>query len=416
MEPIQSMGFSTGNLPAMELAWYANLTYKDPQYAVNRVTLLDAVCTNLTQKATEYQANPVGGEQCWVDNYISNQAGFMAATIPGTLNVTCIPARPHSYPQQRYMQAKFDYENHGVTAFGYLSLAGKGKNYQLNTESNRYFFQIDKTLSLVMYNLAMYPGKILAPVTLSGPGDGNTVDANGAMFGCGPCENAVRYQLLMGPDQYTMNHVIWESNEVPQVRISTFPYETTYWTVKAFDQFGSSIYADPICVKAEKTARPILNSTCKEFLSCTGYDTVWQKRISRTVFEYCFRIRVKNHSYVEAEKVTLDLNPVPDNAAILNNKVFFKVIAGQQEAVSDNTFIVRIDRNCPFDGNEIAWQRSCNAEGDFSADGKLDFADLSAIADEWLKTGEGLAGDLYHDEIINFVDFTIFAQEWLNNN
>ena len=44
-QPIQTMGFSTGNMPAMEVAWYVNATYKDARYAVNRVSLLDAVCS-----------------------------------------------------------------------------------------------------------------------------------------------------------------------------------------------------------------------------------------------------------------------------------------------------------------------------------------------------------------------------------
>ena len=32
-QPIQTMGFSTGNKPAMEVAWYVNATYKDARYA-----------------------------------------------------------------------------------------------------------------------------------------------------------------------------------------------------------------------------------------------------------------------------------------------------------------------------------------------------------------------------------------------
>ena len=73
-QPIQTMGFSTGNKPAMEVAWYVNATYKDARYAVNRVALLDAVCNNLSTESRQFHANPIGREQCWVDNYISNDS------------------------------------------------------------------------------------------------------------------------------------------------------------------------------------------------------------------------------------------------------------------------------------------------------------------------------------------------------
>jgi hypothetical protein len=50
---IQTIGFSTGNRPAMQAAVYVNTSYKDPRFAVNRVALCDAVCNNLSGLATE---------------------------------------------------------------------------------------------------------------------------------------------------------------------------------------------------------------------------------------------------------------------------------------------------------------------------------------------------------------------------
>jgi hypothetical protein len=89
---IQAIGFSTGNKPAMQVAWYVNSTYKDARYAVNRVSLCDAVCNNLSSLVASFQANPVAGEQCWVDNYISNDSQYSPASyISGTLNVVCNP-------------------------------------------------------------------------------------------------------------------------------------------------------------------------------------------------------------------------------------------------------------------------------------------------------------------------------------
>jgi len=38
---IQTCGFSAGGTPALDVGTYLNLTYADPRYAVNRVTLMD---------------------------------------------------------------------------------------------------------------------------------------------------------------------------------------------------------------------------------------------------------------------------------------------------------------------------------------------------------------------------------------
>ena len=56
------------------------------------------------------------------------------------------------------------------------------------------------TEAVVYYNQAQYPGKILAPVQLTGPAYGGTLDTNGPAFGCQRVENATRYQLLFGSD------------------------------------------------------------------------------------------------------------------------------------------------------------------------------------------------------------------------
>jgi len=80
--------------------------------------------------ASQYEANPVGHEQCWVDNYISSDPHHsIAAFLAGTLNVVCNPARDHAYPVSRYAASSLDYTNGGLVAFAYLSVIGSGKNY-----------------------------------------------------------------------------------------------------------------------------------------------------------------------------------------------------------------------------------------------------------------------------------------------
>ena len=262
-QPIQTMGFSTGNKPAMEVAWYVNATYKDARYAVNRVALLDAVCSNLSTSVAQFHTNRVGGEQCWVDNYISNDPNYARRPIlPGALNIVCNPARGHSYPLQRYGSSSLEYTNGGLTAFAYLSVIGRGKNYQLNTASQKYYFVINSAESIVFFNQSLYPGKILAPVRLTGPADGDTLGAGGVAFSCEPVENAVGYQLLFGsdPDRVMDYNIISDTPNPPSQIMLTLPLEHTWWTVRAYDQFGSTIHADPRLIKLPENRRPVADA------------------------------------------------------------------------------------------------------------------------------------------------------------
>jgi hypothetical protein len=262
-KPIQTMGFSTGNLPAMEVARYANATYKDARYAINRVSLLDAVCSDLNTSVAQFTAAPVAGEQCWVDNYISNDpAHARQPAIATALNLVCSPPRAHVYPPNRYASSSFDYNNGGLTAFAYVSVIGAGKNYQLKAVPRKYSFLIDSTEAVVFANQALYPGKILAPVLLNGPADGETIPPNGAIFSCGPVENATGYQLLFGTnaDRVMDFKVISDSPVPPTQTIATLPQEETWWTIRAYDQFGSTIYADPRLIKSPENRPPVADA------------------------------------------------------------------------------------------------------------------------------------------------------------
>ena len=257
---IQTIGFSTGNRPAMQVAWYVNSTYKDARYAVNRVALCDAVCNNLSSTVASFQANPVAGEQCWVDNYISNDPSHtLASYLPGALNVTCSPARDHSYPVSTYAASSLDYGNGGLVAFAYLSAIGSGRNYQLKTSANKYYFLINSAGTLVFDNQTAWPGKILAPVQLTGPTNGSTLAPAGATFGCQPVENAVRYQLLFGSDPSRVMDfsIITDTTNPPSQLVSTLPLASTWWTVMAYDQFGSTMYADPSLISRPANRPPI---------------------------------------------------------------------------------------------------------------------------------------------------------------
>jgi hypothetical protein len=263
-QPIQTMGWSTGGQPAIDVGIHLNMTYADARYAVNRVTFLDVTCRNYASSVAEYLASMVDGEQCWLDAYVSVRGSFH----PSVLNVE-FPGTHHGFPEDWYGMSlgmslgasnliKF---NNGVIAGAYWSVIGPGKNLQLAStpDTQTYKFRWNENSYppqfpmgyIDFYDEAEHPGRLPEPVTLVGPADGAAVDANGVVLSCEESENAVGYQLLFGPDPYHMVYLFSDTPTPPAGLVTTFPFEQCWWTVKAYDRYGSTIYADPLRIYAE---------------------------------------------------------------------------------------------------------------------------------------------------------------------
>jgi hypothetical protein len=118
------------------------------------------------------------------------------------------------------------------------------------------------------FDEARYPGRLPEPVTLVGPEDGALVDASGVVLSCEPSENAIGYQLLWGADPYRVADytIVSDTAEPPSEVITTFPFEQTFWTVRVYDAYGSSIYADPVCIYPESV-------DCSSEISAVELDT-----------------------------------------------------------------------------------------------------------------------------------------------
>jgi len=270
---IQSVGGSAGGEPAIEMGIYLNETYADRRYAVNRVTFLDAAgyCRDYRESVERFLASSVDGEQCWIDNYPCTLPGsfntkmdygflsnvlnvwFDAATGPSTLE------NKHQLAGNFYSNSFIDLNqqefNHGVIAGAYWSVIGPGKNLQLastpDVETYKFAWYGDEFSGhMDFYDEPNYPGRLPEPVTLVGPEDSAIVDTNGAVFSCEESENVVGYQLLFGPDPYRVMdyYIISDTPSPPTEIITSFPYERTWWTVRVYDTFGSTIYADPRCI------------------------------------------------------------------------------------------------------------------------------------------------------------------------
>lgn len=416
-QPIQVFGYSGGGEPAPEFSKYMNSTYHDSRYAVNRLTLFDAVCKDHTPDIAQFHENAVDGEQCWTDNYMSNAAGYTQRVIANTLNVTCIPIRAHDYPPAAYKLASFEYGNGGLVAYAYLSVIGAGKNYQLNTNVFKYYFIDPKIAPFSFFDTNLYPGKILAPVTLVGPSDGDILSSEGASFGCAVCENAVGYHLLFGSDPYRVMdyNIITDTPTPPNTLITDLPFRATYWTVRAYDQFGSTMYADPRLILLPENTRPMANAGSDRICYISTDENariVLDASASRDgdndVLTYTWMWSVNEN--------TLTTNGIRPEIELPagTHTVQLMVNDGLVESMADDMDVTVI-----FDANPI--------EGDIAPqphDGMVDYKDLTVLLNCWLAVPDSqdwnVDCDIYPqqtgDEIVNFHDFEIMASNWLKSS
>ena len=258
-QPIQTLGYSTGCMPACDVAERFNTGYRDPRYQVNRITLLDSGC------ARDYGAN-IGnlvsnrrpGRMFWVDNYYSAAGHFR----PGTLNAEFpTPPADHGTPNSwyfgswtpgtPYQAANF---NDGLFAGVFFSVIGPGKNLQLETGQSEYYFGWNPPVtpgfsypagSLVQMSPSLHPARLPGVVELIGPTNGSLAAGGLISLACQPVVNAVKYQILIGPDARHVDRVAWEGSVMPSLALPRLPFFKTWWTVRATDGYGTSSWADP---------------------------------------------------------------------------------------------------------------------------------------------------------------------------
>ena len=264
-QSIQTLGWSTGADPAIDVGIRMNRLYKDVRYAVNRVTQLDGGARVMDESWDVYHdsfqlfvTSSVEGEQCWLDHYY----GTAAYPYEPMSRVNFLWVRselPHNDVPNWYRNSLTgsDMNNFhsGVVGGAYWSVIGPGKNLQLTPEDGVYFFQWNgnaQSGAMGFFNQSEYPGKLPEPVTLVDRHDPWLLedDPNSFVLTCRESLNAVSYQLLSGSDPYNVAdyNIVAESNSPPEVTAAMLPSSDTWWTVKVSDAYGSTIYADPVRV------------------------------------------------------------------------------------------------------------------------------------------------------------------------
>jgi Glycoside hydrolase family 44 len=152
---------------------------------------------------------------------------------------------------------------------------------------------------------------------------------------------------------------------------------------------------------------------CNQVLEILDYNLVDQNRISRTEFEYTFRLHAANSSIYDACNVTIRLVAWPDNTLVLNDTVHFTNVPAMAESFSDDTFKIRTDRTVEGLGSDIVWQIcDCTVErkADLNHDGVVNFVDFAAFAETW---SSDTSQDVYTDGSVNITEVGVFSEEWL---
>ncbi|MEJ2703534.1 MAG: hypothetical protein P8Z79_13940 [Sedimentisphaerales bacterium] len=315
-QPIQTSGWSTGGQPAIDAGRYVNLTYKDRRYAINRVTFFDATpfCRDYSESIAAYLDSSVDGEQCWVDNYVSTPGyGDYWYFYDNILNVWFDKATDnsiggmtrHRHAQEWYNNSltldNMTFFNSGVVAGAYWSVVGPGKNLQLASTvgSQTYKFTWygwNPAGYMDLYSKTNHPGQLPEPVTLVGRVDAG--NPNGFVLACEESEDGVGYQLLIGSDPYrVMDYEIVSDTQAPPNEIITeILSDQIWWTVRVRDQYGSTIYADPMCLVAHNP-----NPSNGAVHSDTWASLGWNEGIRATFYDVYF-----GESYFKVQDGTPD--------------------------------------------------------------------------------------------------------------
>ena len=263
-QPIQTIGWSTGGMPAIDVGIHLNWIYRDPRYAINQVTHLDVnpACRDTYLSMVVYLdsvelflTSSVDGEQCWLEFYYGT-AAYPYEPMSRSNFLWVRTGLPHNDVPNWYRNSlagsDMNIFNGGVVGGAYWSLIGPGKNLQLAPETGVYYFEWNgntQTGEMGFFNQSEYPGILPEPVTLVDWHDPWLLDndPNSFVLTCRESLNAVSYQLLSGTNPYNVAdyNIVAESNSPPDVTVAMLPSSDTWWTVKVRDAYGSTIYADP---------------------------------------------------------------------------------------------------------------------------------------------------------------------------
>jgi hypothetical protein len=217
----------------------------------------------------------------------------------------------------------------------------------------------------------------------------------------------------------TYDNPIWDSYDLTPgtnvIQVSDRLLEATEYFWRCRYQDNKEAWSEWSNETSFITKGPNDVNLCEQALTWLGYELVDQSRISRTVFEYTFRLSAANKSLLDIRDITVQLVEGPNNTIVVDDMVGFSSIEAGTEALSDDTFKIRVDRTLKGLASDIIWQ-ICDCKTDerssFNYNVNMDLANLAEFVECWLGLGEEIAQDLHPDGAIDFRDFAAFAEKW----
>ena len=93
----------------------------------------------------------------------------------------------------------------------------------------------------------------------------------------------------------------------------------------------------------------------------TRLEKVGEQRVSRTVWDYTYRVHIRNNSSAAASNVQAVLASAPEGSTIIDGEVLAGSIDAGATVTPDDTIILRIERSIAFQSTGLAWTFSANA-------------------------------------------------------
>lgn len=109
---------------------------------------------------------------------------------------------------------------------------------------------------------------------------------------------------------------------------------------------------------AQKSLLSVKAALATNPLIVTGLQYVSEKRISRTVFEYTYRVNIKNTGSADAAGVNAILTKAPTGTDIIDGAVAAGTIGAGQTATPTDVIILKQDRTVAFNAADLVWQIS----------------------------------------------------------
>ncbi len=91
-------------------------------------------------------------------------------------------------------------------------------------------------------------------------------------------------------------------------------------------------------------------------LTIGSYELVSKTRVSRTAYDYTYRVKVSNQSNKDLINVTASITSLVPSVSVIDGNLTFGNIIASTTAQSTDTFKIRINLTTPFEGSNIDWK------------------------------------------------------------